>query len=198
MNDHVVPCEWLERVSAHLDGELAPDQEPLVVAHSRQCEQCSAVLTGDQQITARREARVGSEPSWVANLPTRLSRPARAALVAVGILIVIGSTPDFVRGNTRGDALHDLRHLAMWQVAIGLSALSAAITFRLSRILAVLMSSFLLLTLVAVVYDVVTGHRGPWTDPTHVIEVLAGLLVLKLTWPLIRPVTRPLPTLKNP
>jgi hypothetical protein len=102
------------------------------------------------------------------------------------VAIVVGSFPGFVRGNTSGDAFHDLRHLSIWQVAIGVAVASAGITTRFSRLILVMVAVFLLLTGVAVVYDLVTDHRGPWADPTHVIEVVAALVLARLAYPYTR------------
>ena len=174
-------------MSALIDGELPDDQIDLVRAHAAHCAICSMLGALDAPRTA---PEPGGDESRLATLfqgmPAELSVPWRLSLAIVGVLILVGSLPDFVRGNSSGDALHDLRHLAIWQVSIGLAALAASVTFRLSRLFAVMVSSFLGLTAVATVYDVVTGHRGPWTDPVHIVEVAAVLLLLRAGWPLLR------------
>ena len=186
MNDDSL-CVWTERVSALLDGELPDDQVDLVRAHAAHCAICSMLEVLDAPRTA---PEPGGDESRMATLfqaiPAELSAPWRLSLAIVGVLILAGSLPDFVRGNSSGDALHDLRHLAIWQVSIGLAALAASVTFRLSRLFAVMVSSFLGLTAVATVYDIATGHRGPWTDPVHIVEVAAVLLLLRAGWPLLR------------
>jgi len=110
----------------------------------------------------------------------------RCALAIAGAAILVASAPDVVRGSTVGESLHDLRHLAIWQAAIGVAVVSAAATFRLSRLVLVLAGTFLALTAAAGLYDAVTGHSGPWSDPTHVLEVVAALLLLCLAWPYVR------------
>ncbi|MFT2520631.1 hypothetical protein ACMWQB_30985, partial [Escherichia coli] len=67
--------------------------------------------------------------------------------------------------------------MAIWQASIGLAVCSAATTFRFSRLLGTLLGSFLFFTFVSGVYDLLTGHRGPWSDPLHVLEVIAALLI---------------------
>ena len=186
MSDDSV-CVWTERVSALLDGELPADEVDLVRAHTAHCRACSMLgaFDGSQPVTQQtsEESRL---TSLLQAIPAELSAPWRLSLAIVGVLILVGSLPDFVRGNSSGDALHDLRHLAIWQVSIGLAALAASVTFRLSRLFAVMVSSFLGLTAVATVYDIATGHRGPWTDPVHIVEVAAVLLLLRVGWPLLR------------
>jgi hypothetical protein len=119
-------------------------------------------------------------------IPQKPSLFLRVLLLIVGVFILVNSAPSYVRGNTSGDALHDLRHLAIWQAAIGVAVIASAISFRISRILTVMLGTFLALTATASVYDIATGHRGPWTDYMHVLEVLAVILVLKLIWPQIQ------------
>ena len=174
-------CPWWERVSSMIDGELDDAQIPLVQAHSETCVMCSRLVPGVVE-----GARRSSVVDRLAPLPFERSRSFRVAAVVVGLAIVVGSVPGFVRGNTSGDALHDLRHLSIWQVAVGVAVASAGVTTRFSRLILVLVGTFLLLTAVATVYDLVTGHRGPWTDPTHVVEVVAALILARFALPLTR------------
>lgn len=179
--DSTITCPWSERVSSMIDGELDGAQIPLVRAHSETCVVCSRLMPG-----AVESVGPDSITDRLAPLPFQHSRAFRIASVVVGLVIVVGSIPGFVRGNTSGDALHDLRHLSIWQVAIGVAVASAGITSRFSRLILVMAGTFLALTAVATVYDLVTGHRGPWTDPTHVVEVIAALLLARFALPLTR------------
>lgn len=176
-----VTCPWEERVSALLDGELPVGEESLVRRHAVGCAACRALGIG---VMGEGPAATGDRLDAILRaLPERLSMPIRITLAVVGSVLIVASMPDFVRGSTTGDTLHDLRHLATWQVALGAAVVAAAVTVRLSRVVTVLVVTFLALTAIAGVYDIVTGHRGPWTDPTHVVEVVAVLLVLRLAWP---------------
>ena len=187
MNRPLPPyCPWTLRVSAYVDGELSEPELPLVVKHLNSCQTCSELLASDALITQGHGLTIKSPSTTVPTPTSQLPLLLRVALVVVGTVILVGSGPNFIKGNTSGDALHDLRHLAIWQVAVGLAVISAAITFRLSRILAVAVGTFLSLTCVAVIYDLLTGHRGPWTDPVHVVEVLAVLLLIAVAWPRLR------------
>lgn len=179
--DSTMVCPWSERVSSMIDGELDGAQIPLVRAHSETCVVCCRLMSGVVE-----GVRQSSAVDRLAPLPFDRSRPFRVATVVVGLAIVVASIPGFVRGNTSGDALHDLRHLSIWQVAIGVAVASAGITSRFSRLILVMVGTFLVLTAVATVYDLVTGHRGPWTDPTHVVEVVAALLLARFASPLAR------------
>lgn len=185
MSETNVPeCLWVDRVSAMLDGEIPDAEREMIEAHAAGCPVCMSIadLTSARSVHTPND-RVGA---ILQAIPDRLSPSVRVALVVVGVVILGSSTPDFVRGNTMGNALHDLRHLAIWQASIGVAVLTAAVTFRVSRLVTVMLGTFLALTAAAAAYDVVTGHRGPWTDTTHVVEVAAVLLVLRLVWPQLR------------
>lgn len=173
-------CPWFERMSALVDGELRLEEVDLVRAHASTCPICSALgaaEVGVAHVSRAREER----PSIV--IPDRLTPVIRMGLALAGVVILVASMPDFVRGNTMGETLHDLRHLAIWQASVGVAVLTASVTFRTSRLLATILVTFLLLTTGSVAYDIVTGHRGPWTDTTHIVEVVAVILVMRLVWP---------------
>lgn len=180
-------CAWHERVSALIDNELSDDEKPMVLAHIKSCTTCQA-LTSIPDSLDPTDTRLSATTTttFLNMIPERPSLPIRIALFLIGNFIVLYSAPEFVRGNTRGDALHDLRHLAIWQVAIGLAVITSAFSFRISRVLTVILTTFLSLTAVAVIYDLVTGHRGPWTDEMHIVEVFAVTLILRLIWPQLR------------
>ena len=187
-NDPSNQCAWTERVSALIDGELPGLEMEMAETHLSGCARCGS-LFASSAVTGR-PASTDTTPDKVSAIltviPDRLPPSVRAALVVGGGMLLAGSAPDFVRGNTGGDLLHDLRHLAIWQTAVGVTAVAAAFTFRLSRLLAVMFATFLSLTIVAALYDLLTGHRGPWTDPLHIIEVVTVVLLLRLAWPHLR------------
>lgn len=185
--DAPLSCQWAERVSALLDHELPSTQEEMVLLHARSCSSCTSLLHSESRMASPSgPATSHLDTAILKLLPERISPRLRIMLAVIGILILIGSTPSFVRGNINGNALHELRHLAIWQVTLGAGVLSAAISFRISRLLTVMMVTFLTLTLFATMYDLWTGHSGPWTDPLHIGEIVATLFVLKLVFPYIR------------
>jgi len=173
-------CSWFERVSAMIDGELEESQAPMVRLHASLCEKCAPLLGA--RITAI--PRLGSTEFPAP--PFQPSLPFRIVAVIAGVAIVVGSIPGFIRGNTNGDALHDLRHLSIWQVAIGVAVTTVGLTIRFSRLILVMVGVFLVLTGIAVIYDLATGHRGPWTDWSHVVEVVAALVLAQCARPYAR------------
>jgi hypothetical protein len=176
-------CPWWVRVSALIDGELPDMQQEMVLSHAQSCATCATLLNQHNQfeISPSENAAVAFRPSLT--FPQRNTPQLRALLAIIGVLIILGSVPGFIRGNTDGNSFHDLRHLSIWQFAIGVGALSAAISFRISRLLMVVIATFLLLTVIATVYDLLTGHRGPWTDPLHLVEIAAALALMRLIYP---------------
>jgi hypothetical protein len=185
--DSALMCPWTERVSALIDGELPSDQVEMARVHLRTCESCTALARTDGDHLPKPVAAIADRLALrLQGFPARVRTHHRILLAVVGVLLLIGSIPDFGRGNSRGVAFHDLRHLAIWQVAVGVAVVSAAITFRISRLITVMMVTFLALTLFATAYDLVTGHRGPWADPLHVVEVVAVVAILRIVAPIRR------------
>jgi len=174
---HELGCSWFERVSSMIDNELDAAQAPMVRAHAEGCPHCLPLLLRSTYDSPRSTSRE------LATFPFKQTRVFRIVTVMAGIAIIVGSFPAFIRGNTSGDALHDLRHLSIWQVAIGAAVATAGITTRFSRLILVMAGVFLLLTGAAVVYDLVTHHSGPWADLTHVFEVGAALLLIRFALP---------------
>lgn len=175
------PCVWYERVSAFLDGELPPQEHELVLTHIDRCNTCAELRRTD--VAVESQSPRDRVDTILRALPESLPLRVRVALFAVGALLVALSVPDFIRGSTQGDSLHDLRHLAIWQAAVGTAAIAAAFTLRLSWLVTTIAVTFLMFTGIAAVYDFATGHSGPWTDPIHVIEIVAVALLLRLAKP---------------
>ncbi len=184
-------CTWELRTSLLLDGELPHAEEELVRRHMASCRVCSGLAAADSTVAGNPSG--GRADRTVFSMTPGVLRPSvRLRIVAalLGSMIIALSFPDFVRGSTLGVTFHDLRHLAIWQTAVGITILAGAVTFRLSRLVVILVGSFLLMTLAAVVYDVVTGHRGPWTDPAHIAEVMAVMVLLAMISPRLRALGR--------
>ena len=84
---------------------------------------------------------------------------------------------NFVNGSVNDEAMHDLRHLGIWQASLGISVVVLSFWFRLSLFIVSTTTSFSVLTTTATVFDLVMGHRGPWADATHVIEACVVVLL---------------------
>ena len=159
----VTACPWTERVSAELYGELPEAETALVRAHRRTCATCAAL------------AAAGARPaptaaSWI---PAAHARPAvRLLLAAAGGLLVVAAAASFVRSTGADVASLVARHLAMWQASLGIAAVTGAIRFRFSRIVTVMLATFVGLTATATVHseavegsaDDVVAHAGEVLD----------------------------------
>lgn len=166
-----------------LDDRLPADEVPLVRRHVAGCRECARITAFEREMVMIETVDHVRIPDAIERLGAGPTRTMRVSLAAVGLFIVAWSVPAYVRGNTNGDVLHDLRHLSIWQVAVGVACLTGALSFRFSRMIAIMATTFLFLTALATGYDVVTGHRGPWTDPVHIIEVVALVVILRMSWP---------------
>lgn len=184
--NHSKACLWGERVSALIDNELPKDQNELVLAHLRSCTRCALLVEQSHELEGAlpRTVSLSSDVSLGVNFGTP-SIGLRIFSGCLGAVIVLASMPRFIQGSTGGYVLHDLRHLSIWQLAIGFGVLTAVFTTRVSRLLAVFIVTFLLLTGVAALYDLLTGHSGPWADPMHLVEVVAVLAILRLISPFL-------------
>jgi len=182
-NETFSSCPWLERVSAFLDGELPFAEQEMVATHAQSCTVCNSVLNQSDVFNGPSRLMGVAQPRPFLEFPQRNTPLLRAILAIIGTVIIMGSVPGFIRGSTNGNSVHDLRHLSIWQVAIGAGVISASISFRISRLLTVIIAAFLLLTTIATVYDLLTGHRGPWTDPLHLVEIAGVLAIMRLIYP---------------
>lgn len=177
-------CPWLERTSASLDGELPMAEVELVHAHAQSCRVCGALLESAQHfepVNRTRESSVGS-------FEVGLSRSSigRLLLALSGVLLGGFALVGFLEGSGDSADLHNIRHLSIWQASLGVSVVALAVSFRLSLFLVTITISFLSLTAIATLFDVLQGHRGPWTDITHLVEVCALCVLLFLSRPHLR------------
>lgn len=180
--NHRNECEWQERVSSMLDGETRADEEVLVRRHVMKCESCRALLEVDDVVpvpTQRLFSHSLLDAPGESLVVRILLGLAGVALLAVGVV-------NFVRGSSGGEDLHDLRHLAVWQASLGVSVLTLTFAFRFSLFIIVTSVSFISFTAVTAVVDVFLGHRGPWTDLTHLLESVVLALLLIAVAPKVR------------
>jgi anti-sigma factor RsiW len=182
-------CAWWERASALVDGELDPSERPGVERHVERCRACAAALDAAGAVARNgmldlRRLSVG-ERRWLRVDATRvLLLLAALALLALAI-------PAFVGGNGPHTHDHTQRHLAMWQIGIASGLLVASVASRFSHAMLAVAASFVVLTGIAAGYDLAAGHSGPWNEPVHLIEVVAAVLLWRLTPPHLIPGRRP-------
>jgi hypothetical protein len=128
-----------------------------------------APLTVDPAVLTSRERR------WLGGRWTR-----RLLLVAAAV-IVVEAIPAFVRGNGLSAECHPARHLASWQIGFGVGLFVAAWLSRMSHAMLALAATFATLTVTATAIDVIGGHRGPWAESVHLVELIGVFLLWRLT-----------------
>ena len=197
----VSDCAWWEQVSAGADGELSEPERAAADAHAATCPSCSAALRATAALRPAPHAAAATESSGASVFdPQRLSsgerrwlggRWARRLLMVAAIIIVIEALPAYVRGEGLSAESHAARHLAAWQIGFGVGLLVAAWVSRMSHAMLALAATFAALTIGATAIDVISGHRGPWAESVHLVELIGVFLLWRLTPPHLLPWHRP-------
>lgn len=180
-----VSCDnWWERVSAFQDDEVGEVERCAVLAHLDDCEQCRTRLAASVEVAQMVARTAPGEVAKVSLGDLRsverhwlVARGGRGALVAVGLAIVGFAVPEYFQGDTADSAAHVARHLATWQFGFGVGLIVAAIQSRFSQALLALAMSVAVLTVVTSIVDVALGHRAPFAEGVHAVE-LAGIGLL--------------------
>jgi predicted anti-sigma-YlaC factor YlaD len=190
-------CPWWEQVSAGADGELPASERAAAEAHAATCSDCSASLRTLDMLRPSPHAAAEAASSGVDTLDhEQLSkrerrwlggRWARRLLAIVAIVIVVDAIPTYIGGQGVSAESHAARHLAAWQIGFGVGLFVAAWVSRLSHAMLAFAATFATLTVVAKVIDLVGGHRGPWADPVHLVELIGVVLLWRLTPPHLLP-----------
>jgi predicted anti-sigma-YlaC factor YlaD len=190
-------CPWWEQVSAGADGELAAAERAAAEAHAATCPDCSASLRTPNVLRPSPHAAVETVSSGASVFDQeRLSdrerrwlsgRWARRLLAVVAIVIVVDAIPTYISGHGVSAESHAARHLAAWQIGFGVGLFVAAWVSRLSHAMLAFAMTFATLTVVAKVIDLIGGHRGPWADPVHLVELIGVVLLWRLTPPHLLP-----------
>jgi hypothetical protein len=183
--DGVTVCAWWELVSAAADGELDEADQSAAMEHARRCQTCSAIVAMRPTISGPQVAAAVPAPLDEAALTRRERRWlggqwTGALLMVAAIVIVVDGVPTYVSGQGLTAEAHAARHLASWQIGFGVGLFVAAWMSRMSHAMLAFAATFAALTIVAKVIDVVGGHRGPWADSVHLVELVAVFLLWRL------------------
>ena len=194
-------CAWWEQVSAGADGELSDPKRAAADAHVATCPSCSTALRATAALRTAPHAAAAQESSGASVFdPQRLSsgerrwlggRWARRLLIVAAIIIVIEALPAYIRGEGLSAESHAARHLAAWQIGFGVGLFVAAWVSRMSHAMLALAATFAALTVGATAIDVISGHRGPWAESVHLVELVGVFLLWRLTPPHLLPWHRP-------
>jgi hypothetical protein len=176
---HELDCPWIEVVSAAADAELGLLDREAALAHAARCPTCGAIA--GVSIGPARPFGVGGP--FAQDAMSRRERRwlngkiARRLLIFLAVIIVAEAVPQYLVGDGFAAESHTLRHLTAWQVAFGVALFVAAKVSRMTSSMLAFATTFATLTITAKVIDLTVGHRGPWADPVHLIELAAvGLL----------------------
>lgn len=185
-------CAWWDKVSAATDGELDEPERDAALEHAQCCATCSAMISAIGPISQKAHQRspvdsavlTQRERRWLGGTWTR------RLLAIAAIVIATEAVPAYVRGDGLSAESHAARHLASWQIGFGVGLFVAAWMSRMSHAMLAFGATFATLTITAKVIDVIGGHRGPWADPVHLVEVIAVFLLWRLTPAHLLPWTR--------
>lgn len=96
------------------------------------------------------------------------------------IVIVADAVPTYISGDGLTAEAHAARHLASWQIGFGVGLFVAAWMSRMSHAMLAFAGTFAALTIAAKAIDVIGGHRGPWADSVHLVELVGVFLLWRL------------------
>lgn len=175
-------CKWAERVSASLDGEVDELTAAAVLRHAQHCLSCAGLLgqpalnerlvLGASSFTIDPQLLEPAERRWLMTSWTRWLLG-----VVAGLLLVVSSY-EYVRNFGNSSDAHVARHLAMWQVAFSSGVLVVAARARASYGILASSAMFGVLTVVASIVDLMTGHSAPITEPVHLTELLVVMMLI--------------------
>lgn len=181
----VTECAWTELVSAAADGELDDSDRRVALAHAQHCQHCSVLVA--VSIPQPDPTIVGpvSSPIDAAALTKRErrwlgGRWTRWLLMVAAIVIVADAVPTYISGDGLSAEAHAARHLASWQIGFGVGLFVAAWMSRMSHAMLAFAGTFAALTIAAKAIDVIGGHRGPWADSVHLVELVGVFLLWRL------------------
>jgi hypothetical protein len=154
--------------------------------HAHRCASCGPLLAAsmigpDRSLPADPERLSARERRWLR------ARWTRWLLAGAAIVIVAEAIPTYATGHGLDTHTHAARHLATWQIGFGVGLLVAAVMSRLTHAMLALAATFGVLTITATVIDIVNGHRGPWAESVHLVELVAIVLLWQLTPPGLLP-----------
>jgi predicted anti-sigma-YlaC factor YlaD len=177
-------CPWWEQVSAMVDGELTEADAAAASRHAGSCTECRGLLRPSTlrslpvslpATPLRDESITPRDRRWISG------RWTRRLLTVAALVIVAEAVPAYIRGRGLSAESHAARHLASWQIGFGVGLLVAALMARMSHAMLALAATFATLTVTATVIDVIGGHRGPWAESVHLVELIGVYLLWRAT-----------------
>lgn len=178
-----VTCDQArDLISARIDGELDPDDNPLVDAHTQTCASCTAYQ--DDAFALRRALRMRAvDPAATDTEPavdlvgsmTGVSVLRWALFVIGGTLVVLNMAS--IVSPDGGAAAHLNRHDGIFGTALGIGMLAVAAKPYRAIGLIPLTSTIAALMAIAAAADLLNGQANLLSEAVHVVE-FGGLVCL--------------------
>lgn len=184
--------QYVEAISAMIDGEEPAIERRLVERHLRSCAECAAFQQTSETVRRRLRVRpavrqddVSRRISTMTALADRTAawRLPRALLVVVAVEVIVLSAVDLFAATGDGGAVHEARHLSAFTIAYGVLLLLVAVRPARARTalpVAVVLAAALAITAIA---DLV-AHRVPLVgEALHIPEIVSVVLIWMLAVP---------------
>ena len=180
------PCSsFRELVSASLDDELTAAEQSRLDTHLEGCVGCRSFVDRAAGLNRRFRVQASSpDPAFVAAVmadarPARLGRGgwARPVLAWCALVIFVQSVGPLVFGDADGASEHLARHLGASGLALSVGLAYAAWRPHRAYGLLPFVGALFAATVVAMVADMLAGHRTAFAEATHVAELI-GIVVL--------------------
>lgn len=180
------PCSgFRELASASLDDQVTAAEQARLDDHLAGCADCRRFV--DRAAGLNRRLRVHApspDPAFVASVmadarPARLGRGgwARPVLAWCALVIFVQSIGPLVFGSTDGASEHLARHLGASGLALAVGLAYAAWRPHRAYGLLPFVGALFAATVIAMVADMLAGHRTAFAEATHVAELI-GIVVL--------------------
>lgn len=187
-------ARYRDAISARFDGEDPGRPEPELDAHLKRCPACAAFAAALAIPTLGAGVRPEPAVDRTAAILAALGRAdqeatstssalagLRFALALLGVVAIGVAGVAMVAGDPSVPA-HTSRHVAAFEIALGVGFLTAALRPRTAVGLLPLVATLGLLIVAGAVHDVASGAVGGGGEAQHVVEI-AGVLVL---WLIVR------------
>lgn len=180
------PCSgYRELASASLDDAVTAAEQERLDDHLGSCAGCRRFVDGVARLNRRLRVHAPStDPSFVAAVmvdarPARLGRGGwtRPVLAWCALVIFAQSIGPLVFGSADGASEHLARHLGASGLALAVGLAWAAWRPHRAYGLLPFVGALFAATIVAMVADMLAGHRTAFAEATHVAELI-GIVVL--------------------
>ena len=176
---------YIELLSARLDGEITARMEGELEDHLEHCDDCRVAAARLEQLDRRLRVRPALPVPDLRDVVLATSRPARLgrggwlrpSLAWIACIVLAQSVLVLVLGELDGADTHQARHIGAFGVALAVGF--AYVAWRPHRAIGLLpFSMALMLTMtLSALFDVIDGGRSVLQEAVHVSELVGLVLV---------------------